>query len=199
MFRFPVCKTVTQVLVNPISLFAIQSKIKRCEYKSSEEFFADLQWIYHNCLIYYPGELTVYNCIHCDKFLLFFVRFFSDNLELYKAVRWLLTFARNELDSSQICADCYVNAIKKPQTFFTDVCANPHLIVWAKMKKFPHWPAKLMSINGKTANVRFFEEHTNANVSVADCYLYSEKHPMGCSITNDDRLKIAVEVRTTQL
>lgn len=58
------------------------------------------------------------------------------------------------------------------------ICSKPHTILWAKMGNYPFWPAKLLSVEGNIASVRFFgEEHGRANLLVSDCYLYSQEIP----------------------
>lgn len=76
-----------------------------------------------------------------------------------------------------MCAECYLKANQNLNNHFTEVCDQPHLLIWAKMKKFPYWPAKLMSTNGNVAKVRFFQEKSNANVPIVDCYIYSREPP----------------------
>lgn len=122
---------------------------------------------------------------------------FIGNTKVMKSVRSLLTFTKKELESADICSECYFNANERPQTFFTDVCAMPHLVVWAKMRNYRQWPAKLMSINGTTVNVRFFQVHTNANVLAANCYLYSQGPLIGPPNGKDDHITNAFKVRYT--
>lgn len=60
------------------------------------------------------------------------------------------------------------------------VCKQAHLVVWAKQKSYPYWPAKLMSVNATTnkVEVRYFgEKYYRATVTVKDCYLYSVDRP----------------------
>lgn len=103
-------------------------------------------------------------------------------------VRRLLQYSKAELSSTDTCAECYINANNSPQTFFVIACKVPHMVVWAKLKNYPHWPAKLMSIDNGVANVRFFGDHTYAKVPVDQCYLYSRETPNG---TSDKNNKIA--------
>lgn len=39
-----------------------------------------------------------------------------------------------EIESVKKCAECFINAHDKPNNWFTLVCNNPHLLVWAKLK-----------------------------------------------------------------
>lgn len=75
------------------------------------------------------------------------------------------------------CSECYLAANTK-EDWFIEVCSKPHLIVWAKLKGFPFWPAKVMGITLQhMVNVRFFGDHDRAQIPVKDCYLYSKESP----------------------
>lgn len=60
-FRFPVCKIRRQVaiftIVNPVNLSMMINKIDK--YKSSADFFSDLQWIFHYCHAHYSGKWII--------------------------------------------------------------------------------------------------------------------------------------------
>ncbi|XP_055306192.1 MYND-type zinc finger-containing chromatin reader Zmynd8-like [Sitodiplosis mosellana] len=83
--------------------------------------------------------------------------------------------------------------------YFTRVCTTPHLLVYAKMTGYPNWPAKLMSIDGCKANVEFFGDHTQNDVSLANCFLYSEqfqgKSPKNFQQFEEDLDKATKELR----
>ena len=58
----------------------------------------------------------------------------------------------------------------------------PHLLVWAKLKGFPFWPAKAMRINAEeNVDVRFFGAHDRAWIPIKDVFLYSEEPPQKAS------------------
>ena len=88
----------------------------------------------------------------------------------------MLKICRTELTEIETCSECYHNANKK-NLWFVEACDRPHLLVWAKLKGFPFWPAKAMSINGSQVDVRFFGEHDRAWIPNTACLLYSEKDP----------------------
>ena len=55
----------------------------------------------------------------------------------------------------------------------------PHLLVWAKLKGFPYWPAKAMRINSEeNVDVRFFGAHDRAWIPLKDVFLFSEEPPI---------------------
>lgn len=101
----------------------------------------------------------------------------SDNYKITRAVKALQKACKQEMTDIETCPQCYLNANIKPETWFTEVCDRPHLILWAKLKGFPLWPAKAMSVNAQTVDVRFFGEHDRANLPAKDCFLYSNGDP----------------------
>lgn len=56
------------------------------------------------------------------------------------------------------------------------VCEEPHMIIWAK-KDYNFWPAKLMTVNGPLIGVRYFGDHTDADVTAISCLLFSRSSP----------------------
>lgn len=94
-----------------------------------------------------------------------------------RAAKALQKVSKQEVGDIETCAECYLNANTMTDNWFTEVCAKPHLILWAKLKGFPYWPAKAMSINSTLVDVRFFGEHDRANIPSKDCYLYSREDP----------------------
>ncbi|XP_055310495.1 MYND-type zinc finger-containing chromatin reader ZMYND8-like isoform X2 [Sitodiplosis mosellana] len=157
-FQFPVNKTQNpgygDVIVNPINLSKIENNIDNLVYTNSEAFLSDIKWILHNCSIY-----------------------FSDNYKVTRAAKSLQKVSKQEVGDIETCPECYLNANTMTDNWFTETCVKPHLILWAKLKGFPYWPAKAMSINSTLVDVRFFGEHDRANIPAKDCYLYSREDP----------------------
>ncbi|XP_031639200.1 uncharacterized protein LOC116351257 [Contarinia nasturtii] len=90
----------------------------------------------------------------------------------------LVTYLRDAIDSIQSCIECYMNALNHPNDWFTMVCDEPHLLVWAKMKGYPYWPVKLMRVDEQKVLIRFFEDHQNAKIMAKkNCFLYSHTNP----------------------
>lgn len=84
---------------------------------------------------------------------------------------------RDQLFDIETCSECYGKSTAQPE-WFTAVCQRPHLLLWAKLKGFPYWPAKAMAMNGsQLVDVRFFGDHQRAWLSPKDCYLYSAVDP----------------------
>lgn len=105
-------------------------------------------------------------------------------------IKSLMKICRQELNEIETCSECYYNANTR-KDWFIAVCNKPHILLWAKLKGFPYWPAKGMGINSNgLADVRFFGEHDRAWVPVRDCFLYSEKDP---NTTNNKKRNNIVE------
>ncbi|XP_046688757.1 protein kinase C-binding protein 1-like, partial [Homalodisca vitripennis] len=81
------------------------------------------------------------------------------------------------------CPDCYQNAhTRSSDSWFIEACRRPHVLVWAKLKGFPFWPAKAMTVNNENmVDVRFFGAHDRAWVPVSSCFLYSKLSPTPAS------------------
>lgn len=41
---------------------------------------------------------------------------------------------KHEMAEIDTCADCYVHAHTKRETWFLEPCRRPHLLLWAKLK-----------------------------------------------------------------
>lgn len=93
------------------------------------------------------------------------------------AAKSLLRVAKQEMYDIETCPECYVNANSMADNWFVEVCEKPHLILWAKLKGFPFWPAKAMDIGPQGVNVRFFGDHDRAHIPPKDCFLYSRQDP----------------------
>lgn len=102
------------------------------------------------------------------------------NDEKTKRAKKLLKLVSAEIDSVKTCLECHINA-NEPETkskWFTMVCRELHLIIWAQRKNVKYWPAKVMSFDEKSVNVRFFGGyHKHEDVPVNKCFLYSEESP----------------------
>ena len=66
---------------------------------------------------------------------------------------------RQEMGEIENCPDCYLNAHVNRKHWFIEACNIPHLIVWAKLKGHPYWPAKAMRCVNGSVDVRFFGAH----------------------------------------
>ncbi|XP_044268661.1 protein kinase C-binding protein 1 isoform X2 [Tribolium madens] len=159
-------------IVQPMTLTMLEKNIKDNAYGSTQAFESDAKWILHNSIIFnsYQSKLTT-------------------------AAKTIVKICKQEMAEIENCSSCYLNANTKKHTWFVEVCPKPHLLVWAKLKGFPYWPAKVMSINSTgMADVRFFGAHDKAWVSVKDCYLYSIKDPNSGKQKRNDIIECVKEL-----
>ncbi|CAH0557053.1 unnamed protein product [Brassicogethes aeneus] len=144
-------------IIQPMDLTLLDKNIKQNLYGSTQAFEADAKWILHNSIIYNSS--------------------FLDQSKLTSVAKSIVKICKQEMAEIENCPSCYLNANTK-KDWFVQVCPKPHLLLWAKLKGFPYWPAKLMcSNNSGMVDVRFFGAHDKAWVSYKDCYLYSLKDP----------------------
>lgn len=98
----------------------------------------------------------------------------------------VVMMSNQEMREIEICPNCYQNANTK-KDWFIEVCPTPHLLVWAKLKGFPYWPAKARIFNSSgQVDVRFFGAHDRAWIPVSECYLYTEQDPNPYKSTRSD-------------
>lgn len=89
--------------------------------------------------------------------------------------RNLEDLCRTEMYDIEMCSECFDRSNLPNHDWFTEVCDPPHLLVWARMRGFPYWPAKVLGIASDTKiDVRFFGDHSRTNMSPVDCFLFSE-------------------------
>ncbi|XP_036409650.1 zinc finger MYND domain-containing protein 11-like isoform X2 [Megalops cyprinoides] len=118
----------------------IQENVTEGKYKNFEEFKADAQLIVHNTAILYG--------VH------------SDQAEI---ARLLYSDTCHELNELQLCKTCFYMSNARPDNWFCYPCAPGHELVWAKMKGFGYWPAKVLQREHNQVDVRFFgHQHQRA-------------------------------------
>lgn len=140
------------LIVNLISIATIEKRIQEKKYKVSEEFIRDIKQLDHNWFI-------------------------LGSTNQIKLAKHIMRYTNSEIYEMEMCVFCYQNAFLNPR-WFTSVCNRPHLIVWAKLKGYPYWPAKVMSVDALgRADVRFFGAHDRCNIPPSQVLLYSEKDP----------------------
>uniref|UniRef100_A0A671S546 Zinc finger MYND domain-containing protein 11-like n=1 Tax=Sinocyclocheilus anshuiensis TaxID=1608454 RepID=A0A671S546_9TELE len=118
----------------------IQENISEGKYKSFEEFRADAQLIVHNTAILHGVN--------------------SDQTEI---ARLLYNDTCHELNELMLCRHCFYLSNSRPDNWFCYPCSPTHELVWARMKGFGYWPAKVMQREGNQVDVRFFgHQHQRA-------------------------------------
>nr|XP_061795141.1 zinc finger MYND domain-containing protein 11-like isoform X7 [Nerophis lumbriciformis] len=117
----------------------IQENLKEGKYKNFEEFKADAQLIVHNTAILYGG---------------------GDQAEM---ARLLFSDTCHELNELLLCKNCFYLSNARPDNWFCYPCSPSHDLVWAKMKGFGYWPAKVLQREDNQVDVRFFgHQHQRA-------------------------------------
>ncbi|XP_044084200.1 zinc finger MYND domain-containing protein 11 isoform X5 [Neovison vison] len=113
----------------------IQEKVNEGKYRSYEEFKADAQLLLHNTVIFYGDS------------------------EQADIARMLYKDTCHELDELQLCKNCFYLSNARPDNWFCYPCIPNHELVWAKMKGFGFWPAKVLQKEDNQVDVRFFGHH----------------------------------------
>ncbi|RWS24457.1 hypothetical protein B4U80_13218 [Leptotrombidium deliense] len=90
--------------------------------------------------------------------------------------------AMKEVKDFQRCKDCFQSRHRFEEFnefWISNVCSKPHLLVYAKVPKFPLWPAKVLDNrpNKEQLFCRFFGTKDECWVSAEKCYLLSEEYP----------------------
>ncbi|KAM6948626.1 zinc finger MYND domain-containing protein 11 isoform 2-T2 [Aplochiton taeniatus] len=118
----------------------IQENLTEGKYKSFDEFKADAQLIVHNTAILFG--------VH------------SDQAEI---ARLLYSDTCHELNELLLCKNCFYLSNARPDNWFCYPCSPSHEVVWAKMKGFGYWPAKILQREENQVDVRFFgHQHQRA-------------------------------------
>ncbi|XP_068582251.1 zinc finger MYND domain-containing protein 11 isoform X4 [Cebidichthys violaceus] len=118
----------------------IHENLSEGKYKTFEEFKADAQLIVHNTAILYG--------VH------------SDQAEI---ARLLFSDTCHELNELLLCKNCFYLSNARPDNWFCYPCTPNHDLVWAKMKGFGYWPAKVLQRDDSQVDVRFFgHQHQRA-------------------------------------
>jgi len=145
-----------EYVIYPVDISHLELNIKKKTYSSTRAFLAEFRWILHNCIV-----------------------FNSTHSKLTNTARTLMKVCKHEMTEIDTCADCYMHAHTKRDTWFLEPCRRPHMIIWAKLKGFPYWPAKAMKASKENnVDVRFFGAHDRAWIPAKDCFLYSQEMPM---------------------
>ncbi|XP_030629430.1 zinc finger MYND domain-containing protein 11 isoform X9 [Chanos chanos] len=82
-----------------------------------------------------------------------------------------------ELNEMQLCKTCFYLSNARPDNWFCYPCTPNHELVWAKMKGFGYWPAKVLQREENQVDVRFFgHQHQRAWISAENI------QPIGVSV-----------------
>ncbi|XP_058879279.1 zinc finger MYND domain-containing protein 11-like isoform X2 [Acipenser ruthenus] len=129
-----------RLIHTPLDVSNIQENVNEGKYKSFEEFKADAKLIVHNTAILYG--------VHSDQ---------------AERARLLYSDTCHELNELQLCKNCFYLSNARPDSWFCYPCMPNHELVWAKMKGFGYWPAKVLQREDNQVDVRFFgHQHQRA-------------------------------------
>ncbi|KAF7494174.1 Zinc finger MYND domain-containing protein 11 [Sarcoptes scabiei] len=113
----------------PIDLDDIENKLVECEYKSIGEFFGD-------CLSF-THMIEVINKAAIDSPI--------GQRKIKDIISKMIEATRYELKEMIGCVDCYRNSNKQEdKLWFCWPCDPPHMLVFARQKGYPYWPAKVI-------------------------------------------------------
>lgn len=85
--------------------------------------------------------------------------FITADSEQADIARMLYKDTCHELDELQLCKNCFYLSNARPDNWFCYPCIPNHELVWAKMKGFGFWPAKVLQKEDNQVDVRFFGHH----------------------------------------
>uniref|UniRef100_A0A8D0CL31 Zinc finger, MYND-type containing 11 n=1 Tax=Scleropages formosus TaxID=113540 RepID=A0A8D0CL31_SCLFO len=129
-----------RLIHTPLDVSNIQENVAEGKYKSFEEFKADVQLIVHNTAILFGAN--------------------SDQAEI---ARLLYSDTLHELNELHLCRTCFYLSNARPHNWFCYPCTPNHELVWARMKGFGFWPAKILQREENQVDVRFFgHQHQRA-------------------------------------
>ncbi|KAF4530691.1 hypothetical protein B566_EDAN004930 [Ephemera danica] len=122
------------LLYRTVDIASMESKARQRQYTTLAEFEADAATIVHNVVIYHGV-----NSIIADM------------------SRQMLRDCLYDLAEMRQCQDCYRRSNEKTNKhWFCLPCNPPHMLVYAKQKGYPYWPAKVIRVEDDMYDVRFF-------------------------------------------
>ncbi|XP_055948994.1 zinc finger MYND domain-containing protein 11-like isoform X1 [Argiope bruennichi] len=125
------------LIYEPMDLVAMEEKMKANEYIRLGDFFTDAQQIVHNVIVY-----------------------FGMHSRIAEMARQMLGDCEYDLQEIVQCLNCYkMSNTKNDVYWFCQPCDPPHELVYAKVKGFPYWPAKVIRKHENCYDVRFFGAH----------------------------------------
>ncbi|KAL3283562.1 hypothetical protein HHI36_006701 [Cryptolaemus montrouzieri] len=127
-----------------MDMSVINDKLKDEKYTSCHRFLQDILTIRHNVGIFHGLES-----------------------QEYAATAFILRDTLHDLGEIIGCADCFKHSNEMMNAnWFALPCRFPHELVWAKLKGFSYWPAKVIKEGQTHYDVRFFGgEHERALIS----------------------------------
>eukprot|EP00117_Sycon_ciliatum_P012573 scpid97427/ scgid1620/ Protein kinase C-binding protein 1; Cutaneous T-cell lymphoma-associated antigen se14-3; Rack7; Zinc finger MYND domain-containing protein 8 len=153
VFTMPVSveifKDYPKYIFHPVSLDSLREKLRSLSgavFQNPREFLQETKWIIHNCIIY-NGE----------------------GHKLTTMARNMVRFCRDQVVLLELCPPCFAHMTRLNSSARSYCTPNPnctkgHKLVWAKLRGYPIWPAKVMksskSPEGEKYEVMFFGDHS---------------------------------------
>ncbi|XP_038045013.1 zinc finger MYND domain-containing protein 11-like isoform X2 [Patiria miniata] len=117
-----------------VDLATIMQKVDDKKYRSIEDFQADAEMMVHTSFIYH-----------------------GRTHERTDLCQFTLNDCNYDLAEIQLCKDCYLMSNSRTEKgWFCKPCDPAHEVVWAQMKGFGYWPAKVLQRVDGNVDVRFF-------------------------------------------
>lgn len=147
--------------------------MQKKSYEKTSQFLYDVEWFAYNCAQNSKDPLVA------------------------SAASELVNYLLEDMRSISICVECYEHAFAVGESSFIIPCEKPHLLVWADAEEYGCWPAKAMKIDQNTVHVRFFGDHTTADLPLENCLVFTKEYPENstkCSLqTYDVALKVKLD------
>ncbi|KAF8786111.1 MYND-type zinc finger-containing chromatin reader ZMYND8-like isoform X2 [Argiope bruennichi] len=157
-------------VIHPMDFSLLEKNIKQKLYGCTEAFLADVKWILHNSCVFNGSQHPL-----------------STN------AKSLVKACDNDMQEIEVCPDCFMHSIVRNKYWFSEVCRKPHPLVWAKLKGFPYWPAKVVRIADGFIDARFFGAHDRAWVPISQCYHLSKEMPTSSKPKKKGNYEIALD------
>lgn len=125
---------ISLLVYNVMSLSSIEKKISEKAYCHIEQFKGDIQNVVHNTFIY-----------------------LGENSDIANEAKQMFEFCELLVKDIQMCSECYLASVDKHEKdWFCKPCHPPHQLVYAQVRGYPYWPAKVMQVIENNFHVRFF-------------------------------------------
>lgn len=159
----------------------LQQKVKNQHYDSTLELIVDMKEIDHKHAIEFGGKIIAMFRIDIT-FLFLIIRvsciLYTGSVNSTRDVmKQILEKCKSEITDLKLCGECYRNS-NEDHAYFTTVCTARHKLIWAELKGYPYWPAKIMEFKDATTyKVQFFGKHDYAYVPISNTKIFTPRNP----------------------
>lgn len=127
-------------IIHAMDLSTIKENVRSNAYECLEEYQVDIEWIYHNCFVYYSGKLAVKPNLYYNSFTQLFL-YYTENHKFTSNAADLLRSCRNDLRFMENCENCFEYFNSNPIDWLVKACDFPHLVLWVNIRDSDFWPA----------------------------------------------------------